>query len=85
MTSEATALLANRGYDPAYGARPLRRLIQRELTDPLASGLLDGTFADGDAVTVDNVDGSFSLNTTLSPARTAPDEDDGTQPWPKAS
>ncbi len=85
VTAEATALLADRGYDPAYGARPLRRLIQRELTDPLASGLLDGTFADGDAVTVDNVDGSFSLNTTLSPARTAPDEDDGTQPWPKAS
>ena len=85
VTSEATALLANRGYDPAYGARPLRRLIQRELTDPLASGLLDGTFADGDAVTVDNVDGSFSLNTTLPPARTAPDERDGAQPWPKAS
>ncbi|WP_420610832.1 ATP-dependent Clp protease ATP-binding subunit [Candidatus Poriferisodalis sp.] len=85
VTTAAAELLANRGYDPAYGARPLRRLIQRELTDPLASGLLDGTFADGDAVTVDNVDGSFSLNTTLPPARTAPDEHDGAQPWPKAS
>ena len=85
VTSEATALLANRGYDPAYGARPLRRLIQRELTDPLASGLLDGTFADGDAVTADNVDGSFRLSTTSPPARTAPDEHDGAQPWPKAS
>ena len=85
VTAAAAELLANRGYDPAYGARPLRRLIQRELTDPLASGLLDGTFADGDAVTVDNVDGSFSLNTTLPPARTAPDEHDGAQPWPKAS
>ncbi|WP_419930563.1 ATP-dependent Clp protease ATP-binding subunit [Candidatus Poriferisodalis sp.] len=63
VTAAAAELLANRGYDPAYGARPLRRLIQRELTDPLASGLLDGTFADGDTVTVDNVEGSFGLST----------------------
>ena len=62
VTAAAAELLANRGYDPAYGARPLRRLIQRELIDPLASGLLDGTFADGDNVTVDNVEGSFSLS-----------------------
>ncbi len=85
LTAEASALLANRGYDPAYGARPLRRLVQRELTDPLASGLLDGTFADGDAVTVDNVDGSFRLSTPLPPARTAAEESGGFAPLAEAS
>ena len=72
VTAAAAELLANRGYDPAYGARPLRRLIQRELIDPLASGLLDGTFADGDNVTVDNVEGSFSLSSHMALAATAP-------------
>ena len=62
VSSTATELLANRGYDPAYGARPLRRLIQRELTDPLATGLLDGTFADGDAMVVDAAGGSIILS-----------------------
>ncbi|MDE0320524.1 MAG: AAA family ATPase [Acidimicrobiaceae bacterium] len=85
VTSEATELLANRGYDPAYGARPLRRLIQRELTDPLASGLLDGTFADGDAVTVDSVDGSFTLSTPSPPTRTAPEATDDLAPLSEAS
>ncbi|MCY4517520.1 MAG: AAA family ATPase [Acidimicrobiaceae bacterium] len=63
VSTAAAELLANRGYDPAYGARPLRRLIQRELTDPLAAGLLDGTFAEGDTVAVNSVDGSISLST----------------------
>ncbi len=85
VTAAAAELLANRGYDPAYGARPLRRLIQRELTDPLASGLLDGSFADGDAVTVDNVDGSFSLSTLSRQAGAEPPAADAPQPWPQAS
>ena len=85
VTATAAELLANRGYDPAYGARPLRRLIQRELTDPLASGLLDGTFSDGDAVTVDNIDGSFTLSASPKGARTAAEAPDGAQPWPQAS
>ena len=85
VTAAAAELLANRGYDPAYGARPLRRLIQRELTDPLASGLLDGSFADGDAVTVDNVDGSFSLSTSSRQAGAEPPAADAPQPWPQAS
>ena len=46
----AEAWLAARGYDPDYGARPLRRLIQRELSDRLAVLLLDGTFNEGDTV-----------------------------------
>jgi ATP-dependent Clp protease ATP-binding subunit ClpB len=50
VTDEARRLLARRGYDPAYGARPIKRLIQREILDPLALKLLDGTFSEGDVV-----------------------------------
>ena len=85
VTAAASELLANRGYDPAYGARPLKRLIQRELTDRLASGLLDGTFADGDTVTVDNLDGAFSLSTSLRPLRIEPETDSGEMPLAEAS
>jgi len=48
----AEAWLAARGYDPEYGARPLRRVIQRELSDRLAVLLLDGTFQEGDTVRI---------------------------------
>jgi ATP-dependent Clp protease ATP-binding subunit ClpB len=48
----AEAWLAARGYDPDYGARPLRRVIQRELSDRLAVLLLDGTFREGDTVQI---------------------------------
>ena len=47
------ALLANEGFDPAYGARPLKRVIQREIGDRLARALLEGAFGEGDTVTVD--------------------------------
>jgi ATP-dependent Clp protease ATP-binding subunit ClpB len=53
VTPEAKAWLARRGYDPAFGARPLKRLIQREIADPLALALLEGRYSDGDTVTVD--------------------------------
>ena len=85
VTAAAAELLANRGYDPAYGARPLRRLIQRELTDPLASGLLDGTFADGDTVTVNNVEGSFRLSTLPIRDGAASQDGDDAQPLAQAS
>ncbi|MDQ2727945.1 MAG: AAA family ATPase [Actinomycetota bacterium] len=45
--------LARRGYDPAYGARPLKRLIQRSISDPLAMALLEGRYGEGSVVTVD--------------------------------
>ncbi len=48
----AEAWLAARGYDPEYGARPLRRVLQRELSDRLAVLLLDGTFHAGDTVLI---------------------------------
>jgi ATP-dependent Clp protease ATP-binding subunit ClpB len=53
LTDAARSYLAEKGYDPAYGARPLKRLIQREIENPLALALLEGKFRDGDAVSVD--------------------------------
>ena len=53
VTDAAREFLAMDGYDPAYGARPLRRLIQREIGDKLARMLLSGEVTDGATVTVD--------------------------------
>ncbi len=53
VTPEAEKVLAQKGYDATYGARPLRRVIQRELEDKLALALLEGRFGEGDTVTVD--------------------------------
>jgi ATP-dependent Clp protease ATP-binding subunit ClpB len=53
VTDAARRWLAERGYDPAYGARPLRRLVQREIGDRLARSLLAGDVRDGQTVTVD--------------------------------
>ncbi|HZA27067.1 MAG TPA: ATP-dependent chaperone ClpB [Actinomycetota bacterium] len=53
MTDAARAYLAEKGYDPAFGARPLKRLIQKEVQDFLALALLRGEFAEGDRVIVD--------------------------------
>jgi ATP-dependent Clp protease ATP-binding subunit ClpB len=53
VTEEARNWLADKGYDPAFGARPLKRLIQREVGDTVATAILAGTFTDGDTVTVD--------------------------------
>jgi len=52
LDDAATEWLANAGYDPVYGARPIKRVIQRHLQNPLASRILEGTIADGDAVRV---------------------------------
>jgi ATP-dependent Clp protease ATP-binding subunit ClpB len=53
LTEEAKELLVKEGYDPAYGARPLKRTIQRLVLDPLAVKVLEGEFTDGDTVVVD--------------------------------
>ena len=50
VTDEAKRFIASEGYEPAFGARPLKRAIQRLLQDPLALALLDGRFSDGDAI-----------------------------------
>ncbi len=59
LTDEARTLLGNLGYDPTYGARPLKRVIQRQLVDKLALRLLEGEFADGDVVRVDAAEGEL--------------------------
>ena len=62
VTDAARAWLAETGYDPAYGARPLRRLIQSAIGDPLARMLIGGEVVDGGAVTVDVGDGGLTLS-----------------------
>ena len=59
VTDGAKELLAEEGWDPAYGARPLKRAIQRLLENPLARELLEGRFAEGDVVRVDARDGEL--------------------------
>ena len=62
LTDDALTLLGNLGYDPTYGARPLRRVIQKQLTDRLALALLKGELREGDSVTVDARDGELALD-----------------------
>ena len=57
LTEAAKASLAIEGYDPVFGARPLKRIIQRSLQDPLAMKILDGTIKEGETVVVDVRDG----------------------------
>ncbi len=61
ITPAARELLGNMGYDPTYGARPLRRVIQKQLIDKLALALLEGRFHSGDGVVADAVDGTVAL------------------------
>ncbi|WP_288792607.1 ATP-dependent chaperone ClpB [uncultured Corynebacterium sp.] len=61
VSDAAKAWLADRGYDPAYGARPLRRVIQQAIGDRLAKELLAGAIRDGDAVQVDVAEGGEEL------------------------
>jgi ATP-dependent Clp protease ATP-binding subunit ClpB len=57
LTDSARTLLGNLGYDPTYGARPLKRVIQKRLVDPLALAILEGRFVPGDTVRVDAAEG----------------------------
>ena len=59
LTDEARSLLADAGYDPVYGARPLKRAIQQLVQDPLAMALLRGDFGEGDTVVADVGDGQI--------------------------
>jgi ATP-dependent Clp protease ATP-binding subunit ClpB len=62
LSDQARLLIGNLGYDPTYGARPLKRVIQKRLVDPLALAILDGTFRQGDTVRVDAVGGELVLS-----------------------
>jgi len=66
LTDAARALMADEGYDPTYGARPLKRVIQREVQDPLALRLLQGEFHEGDRVRVDARDGNLTFERIVS-------------------
>ncbi len=61
VTDAAMAQLAHDGYDPSFGARPLKRVIQREISDPAALLILEGKASEGDTVTVDSVDGRITV------------------------
>jgi ATP-dependent Clp protease ATP-binding subunit ClpB len=63
LTEKARELISNLGYDPTYGARPLRRVIQKQLVDRFALALLSGEIRTGDAVTVDTREGELALET----------------------
>ncbi len=62
LNDQARSWLANRGYDPAYGARPLKRVIQRHVQDPLAEQILAGRIKDGETVKITVRDGDLALN-----------------------
>ena len=64
VTPDARAWLAERGFDPIYGARPLRRLMQHEIDDKLARAMLSGEVRDGDTVMVSIEPGADELTVT---------------------
>jgi ATP-dependent Clp protease ATP-binding subunit ClpB len=61
LTPKGREWLANEGYDPAYGARPLKRVIQREVQDRLAEAILNGDVQDGQSVRIDAGDAGLML------------------------
>src|SRR5256714_356372 len=71
LSDDARTLIGNLGYDPTYGARPLKRVIQKQLIDKLAMALLEGTFAPGDTVRVDARDGELVFARAAEPAPAA--------------
>jgi ATP-dependent Clp protease ATP-binding subunit ClpB len=71
VTDAARKLLAQRGWDPVYGARPLKRAIQRMVQDPLAMMLLEGKFSEGDTVTVDVKGGDLTFEKAAATAAAA--------------
>ena len=62
ISEAAMAALAHDGYDPAFGARPLKRVIQRSLADPASVMILEGKVSDGDTIVVDVVDGAVKVS-----------------------
>ena len=71
LTDDALTLIGNLGYDPTYGARPLKRVIQKRLVDPLALAILEGRFGEGDTVKVDAADGELVFERAESAAPVA--------------
>jgi ATP-dependent Clp protease ATP-binding subunit ClpB len=68
VSPAAVDLLAEEGYDPTYGARPLKRVIQRRLQDPIAMAILEGKYGEGDTVQVDAAGGELTIDKAATPA-----------------
>ena len=68
LTDDARTLIGNLGYDPTYGARPLKRVIQKRLVDPLALAILEGRFTAGDTVLVGTADGELTFESASAPS-----------------
>jgi ATP-dependent Clp protease ATP-binding subunit ClpB len=71
LTGDARTLLGNLGYDPVYGARPLKRVIQKQLVDKLALKILEGEFGEGDTVRIDAAEGELVFERAEAEARAA--------------
>jgi ATP-dependent Clp protease ATP-binding subunit ClpB len=71
LSPQAQAALASEGYDPHFGARPLKRVIQQRIENPLAGKLLEGAFGEGDTIVVDHVGKSFTFAKASEPAAVA--------------
>jgi ATP-dependent Clp protease ATP-binding subunit ClpB len=74
MTDAAKDLLGNVGYDPTFGARPLKRAIQRHLENPLAQEILAGAFEPGDTIVVDTKEGALTFDRRTDGASVKPRE-----------
>jgi len=68
VTPNALQHLASEGFDPIYGARPLKRVIQKQIVQPLALRLLQGDFKDGDTVVVDSANGELTFSRRVAAA-----------------
>jgi len=71
MTDAAKSWIAKVGFDPVYGARPLRRAVERYVENPLSTKLLRGEFNEGDSITVDVADDELTFTTGVAEAVTA--------------
>jgi ATP-dependent Clp protease ATP-binding subunit ClpB len=72
LTPEALQQLGERGYDPVYGARPLKRLIQQEVETPIARLLVKGELRDGDTASIDAKNGGVIVVPIITAERTPP-------------
>jgi ATP-dependent Clp protease ATP-binding subunit ClpB len=68
VTAAARRFIADQGFDPAYGARPLRRLISREVETQVGRALLRGDAADGGVISVDVADGKITVTAAGNPS-----------------
>lgn len=74
ITEAALDHLADVGFDPVYGARPLKRTIQRELETTVAQGILRGDYSDGDTITIDAIDDKIQVSKGANAAYKKPEE-----------